>query len=122
MQIYACLNVRSALIINYTINNQLPKIKYVVYYFRKLPNLPVGTLLKNVSAVLSTNKTLTHSILFQFAVLELYSKTVFYYCICLCGRGERKPKIDLFRTCVAAIPRILPDGMTKPELVDLLAR
>ncbi|XP_053364005.1 protein furry homolog isoform X3 [Clarias gariepinus] len=36
--------------------------------------------------------------------------------------GERKPKIDLFRTCVAAIPRILPDGMTKPELVDLLAR
>ncbi|XP_060753685.1 protein furry homolog isoform X3 [Neoarius graeffei] len=36
--------------------------------------------------------------------------------------GERKPKIDLFRTCVAAIPRILPDGMTKPELVDLLSR
>ncbi|KAK3531900.1 hypothetical protein QTP70_034408 [Hemibagrus guttatus] len=36
--------------------------------------------------------------------------------------GERKPKIDLFRTCVAAIPRILPDGMTKSELVDLLSR
>ncbi|XP_058267884.1 protein furry homolog isoform X10 [Hemibagrus wyckioides] len=36
--------------------------------------------------------------------------------------GERKPKIDLFRTCVAAIPRILPDGMSKPELIDLLAR
>ncbi|XP_049323212.1 protein furry homolog isoform X2 [Astyanax mexicanus] len=36
--------------------------------------------------------------------------------------GERKPKIDLFRTCVAAIPRILPDGMTKLELIDLLAR
>ncbi|XP_058489405.1 protein furry homolog isoform X1 [Solea solea] len=36
--------------------------------------------------------------------------------------GERKPKIDLFRTCVAAIPRILPDGMTKPELIDLLSR
>ncbi|XP_062872380.1 protein furry homolog [Trichomycterus rosablanca] len=36
--------------------------------------------------------------------------------------GERKTKIDLFRTCVAAIPRILPDGMSKPELVDLLAR
>ncbi|KAM6985914.1 protein furry homolog [Aplochiton taeniatus] len=36
--------------------------------------------------------------------------------------GERKPKIDLFRTCVAAVPRILPDGMSKPELVDLLSR
>ncbi|XP_066555827.1 protein furry homolog isoform X7 [Amia ocellicauda] len=36
--------------------------------------------------------------------------------------GERKPKIDLFRTCVAAIPRILPDGMSKLELIDLLAR
>ncbi|KAJ3590950.1 hypothetical protein NHX12_008898 [Muraenolepis orangiensis] len=36
--------------------------------------------------------------------------------------GERKPKIDLFRTCVAAVPRILPDGMSRPELVDLLSR
>uniref|UniRef100_A0A672MYZ1 FRY microtubule binding protein n=1 Tax=Sinocyclocheilus grahami TaxID=75366 RepID=A0A672MYZ1_SINGR len=36
--------------------------------------------------------------------------------------GERKPKIDLFRTCVAAIPRILPDGLSKIELIDLLAR
>lgn len=36
--------------------------------------------------------------------------------------GERKPKIDLFRTCVAAIPRILPDGMSKSELIDLLSR
>lgn len=36
--------------------------------------------------------------------------------------GERKPRIDLFRTCVAAIPRLIPDGMTGPELVDLLSR
>ncbi|XP_028321443.1 protein furry homolog isoform X2 [Gouania willdenowi] len=36
--------------------------------------------------------------------------------------GERKPKIDLFRTCVAAIPRILPDGMSRPDLMDLLSR
>ncbi|TNM84780.1 hypothetical protein fugu_008958 [Takifugu bimaculatus] len=35
---------------------------------------------------------------------------------------ERKPKIDLFRTCVAAIPRILPDAMSKSELIDLLSR
>ncbi|XP_011494859.1 PREDICTED: protein furry [Ceratosolen solmsi marchali] len=36
--------------------------------------------------------------------------------------GERKPRIDLFRTCVAAVPRLIPDGMTGPELVDMLAR
>lgn len=36
--------------------------------------------------------------------------------------GERKPKIDLFRTCVAAIPRLIPDNISQPELVDLLAR
>ncbi|XP_041986547.1 protein furry isoform X3 [Aricia agestis] len=36
--------------------------------------------------------------------------------------GERKPRIDLFRTCVAAIPRIIPEGMSSSELVDLLCR
>lgn len=36
--------------------------------------------------------------------------------------GERKPRIDLFRTCVAAVPRLIPDAMTMHELVDLLAR
>ncbi|XP_071055767.1 protein furry isoform X2 [Onthophagus taurus] len=36
--------------------------------------------------------------------------------------GERKPRIDLFRTCVAAVPRLIPDGMTGTELVDLLSR
>ncbi|XP_039287310.1 protein furry [Nilaparvata lugens] len=36
--------------------------------------------------------------------------------------GERKPRIDLFRTCVAAVPRLIPDGITGGELVDLLAR
>lgn len=36
--------------------------------------------------------------------------------------GERKPKIDLFRTCVAAIPRLIPDNISQSELVDLLAR
>lgn len=33
-----------------------------------------------------------------------------------------KPRIDLFRTCVAAVPRLIPDAMTGPELVDLLSR
>jgi len=36
--------------------------------------------------------------------------------------GERKPKIDLFRTCVAAIPRLIPDGMSRQDLIDLLSR
>ncbi|XP_058793249.1 protein furry isoform X2 [Phymastichus coffea] len=36
--------------------------------------------------------------------------------------GERKPRIDLFRTCVAAVPRLIPDGMTGAELVEMLAR
>ncbi|XP_017780111.1 PREDICTED: protein furry isoform X2 [Nicrophorus vespilloides] len=36
--------------------------------------------------------------------------------------GERKPRIDLFRTCVAAVPRLIPDGMSGVELVDLLSR
>lgn len=36
--------------------------------------------------------------------------------------GERKPRIDLFRTCVAAVPRLIPETMTGLELVDLLSR
>lgn len=36
--------------------------------------------------------------------------------------GERKPKIDLFRTCVAAVPRLIPESMNGHELVDMLAR
>ncbi|XP_053314411.1 protein furry homolog-like [Spea bombifrons] len=36
--------------------------------------------------------------------------------------GERKPKIDLFRTCIAAIPRLIPDGMSRADLIELLAR
>ena len=36
--------------------------------------------------------------------------------------GERKPKIDLFRTCIAALPRLLPEGMSQQELIELLAR
>lgn len=36
--------------------------------------------------------------------------------------GERKPKIDLFRTCVAAVPRLIPEGMSRHYLIDLLSR
>jgi len=62
-----------------------------------------------------------------------------YVCVCVCvcvcvtsdlkfsraslhHRGERKPKIDLFRTCVAAIPRLIPDGMSRQDLIELLAK
>lgn len=36
--------------------------------------------------------------------------------------GDRKLKIELFRTCIAAIPRLMPDGMSKADLIDLLSR
>lgn len=36
--------------------------------------------------------------------------------------NDRKPKIDLFKTCIAAIPRIMPEGMSRTDLIDLLAR
>lgn len=36
--------------------------------------------------------------------------------------GERKPRIDLFRTCVAAVPRLLPELMTSSDLVEMLSR
>lgn len=37
-------------------------------------------------------------------------------------RNERKPKIELFRTCIAAVPRIIPDGLSRKELLELLSR
>ena len=33
-----------------------------------------------------------------------------------------KPKLDLLKTCVAAIPRILPESMDRDYLTDLLSR
>ncbi|XP_055333456.1 protein furry homolog-like isoform X2 [Paramacrobiotus metropolitanus] len=36
--------------------------------------------------------------------------------------GERKPKIDLLKTCVAAIPRLLPDAMSISDLMAFLSR
>ncbi|CAJ0578683.1 unnamed protein product, partial [Mesorhabditis spiculigera] len=36
--------------------------------------------------------------------------------------GDVKPKLDLFRTCVAAMPRLLPDPMSHVELIDILTR
>jgi hypothetical protein len=35
---------------------------------------------------------------------------------------DRKPKIDLFRTSIAAIPRLMPEGLSRADLLDLLAR
>eukprot|EP00069_Balaena_mysticetus_P017617 bmy_10809T0 len=43
-------------------------------------------------------------------------------CLFTILKGERKPKIDLFRTCIAAIPRLIPDGMSRTDLIELLAR
>lgn len=32
--------------------------------------------------------------------------------------GDAKPKLDLFRTCIAAIPRLLPDPMSHVVSLD----
>ena len=37
-------------------------------------------------------------------------------------RGDKKPKLDLLKTCVASIPRIFPESMSHEEIIDLLAR
>jgi Cell morphogenesis N-terminal len=36
--------------------------------------------------------------------------------------GDVRPKLDLLRLCLAAIPRLLPDPMAPSDLIDLLAR
>lgn len=36
--------------------------------------------------------------------------------------SDIKPKIDLFKTCIYAIPRLMPEGMSKMDLIDLLSR
>ena len=36
--------------------------------------------------------------------------------------GDVKPKLDLLRTCIAAIPRLLPEPMPHYDLIDLLIR
>ncbi|VDO12065.1 unnamed protein product [Brugia timori] len=36
--------------------------------------------------------------------------------------GDVRPKLDLYRTCIAAIPRLLPESMSHSELVELLVR
>ncbi|KAL5246752.1 hypothetical protein ACHWQZ_G018834 [Mnemiopsis leidyi] len=36
--------------------------------------------------------------------------------------GERKLKVQLLKTCVGAIPRIIPEGMQKTNLVDLISK
>lgn len=44
-------------------------------------------------------------------------------CLSVCEfSGDRKPKIDLFRYCIAALPRLLPDGLSQQELIELLSR
>lgn len=37
-------------------------------------------------------------------------------------RGDRKPKVDLLKTCINCIPRLMPYEMSRVELIELLAR
>uniref|UniRef100_A0A183BXC8 RING-type domain-containing protein n=1 Tax=Globodera pallida TaxID=36090 RepID=A0A183BXC8_GLOPA len=36
--------------------------------------------------------------------------------------ADMKAKLDLFRTCIAAVPRLLPDPMSHQDLIDFLTR
>uniref|UniRef100_A0A915EW74 Cell morphogenesis protein N-terminal domain-containing protein n=1 Tax=Ditylenchus dipsaci TaxID=166011 RepID=A0A915EW74_9BILA len=36
--------------------------------------------------------------------------------------GDVKPKLDLLRTCIAAVPRLLPEPMSHQDLIDMLVR
>lgn len=36
--------------------------------------------------------------------------------------SDQKPKIDLFITCLNAIPRLMPEGMARADFIDLLSR
>ena len=53
---------------------------------------------------------------------HITDKHVTYNDAIITTSGERKPKLDLLKTCVAAIPRIMPEGMSREELVELLSR
>lgn len=67
--------------------------------------------------------TWIHTVIFVLLSVALCTSDMEQVLIsCLCHRGERKPKIDLFRTCVAAIPRLIPDGMSRQDLIELLAK
>lgn len=46
---------------------------------------------------------------------ELWYLYLYFY-------SSSKPKLDLLKTCVAAIPRILPENMNHEYLTDLLSR
>lgn len=78
-----------------------------------------------VSLIIDKNVCYLHScgmqlkIHFQCTEINFLVSLLIINCFC---RGERKPKIDLFRTCIAAIPRLIPDGMSRTDLIELLAR
>lgn len=36
--------------------------------------------------------------------------------------GERKPKVSLLKTCLAALPRIMPTDIGRDELVEIISR
>ena len=65
-------------------------------------------------------------------LIHMHDHTFFLHHTCTCVlivflivfslRGEHKPKLGLLNTCVAAIPRIMPEGMSKTAIVELLSR
>ena len=56
-------------------------------------------------------------------LVQHHSETVFRSIITqsFCP-GERKLKVQLLKTCVGAIPRIIPEGLHKASLVELISK
>lgn len=52
----------------------------------------------------------------------ILSLSLFLSLLLLSNSGERKSKLDLLKTCIAAIPRLLPDGMSKEDLIEYISR
>ena len=88
----------------------------------------VGNLVSaNSSAIRAPEEALGYG-----QLTHMHDHTFFLHRTCTCVlivflivfslRGEHKPKLDLLKTCVAAIPRIMPEGMSKTAVVELLSR
>ena len=53
--------------------------------------------------------------------LVLADSNIFRDVLLYCS-GERKPKVSLLKTCLAALPRIMPTDIGRDELVEIISR
>ena len=56
-------------------------------------------------------------------MLKRYFGFCYIYIQCYLYSHEKKPKLDLLRTCVAAVPKLMPaNDLSVSELVEMLLR